>query len=67
MFSYADASPSLPNKHRRGGPVHVEVILRDLEASLADARFGTGEHGPEHEPVATATAPQTPYPQAACG
>ncbi len=65
MFSYTDTYPSMTNKHRRGGPVHVHVILRDLEASLADARLGTGEHGRHPDLGATAAGPHTPYPQAA--
>ncbi len=65
MFSYTDGSPSLPSKHRRGGPVHVQVILRDLEVSLVERYLGSGEHGREHEPSAAQPSPHTSYPRAA--
>ena len=65
MFSYASPYPFLPSKHRRGGPVHVEVILRDLEVTLVERYLTTGEHGHEQEPAATGPAPHTRYPQAA--
>lgn len=65
MFRSHGPFLSLPTTHRRGGPIHVDVILRDLKANLADAWRGTGEHGLEYDPDAARTAPHTPYSQAA--
>ena len=66
MSSCPDAYPSLPSKHRRGGPVHVQVILRDLEVTLVETYLTAGEHGPVEVDPAAATKPSsTPYPQAA--
>ena len=65
MFSYADAPPSLPRKHRRGGPVHVHVILRDLEVALVETYLTTGEHGREPAPDTGRPPSHSPYPQAA--
>ena len=65
MFSYGDASPSLPSKHRRGGPVHVRVLLRELEADLVETYLTAGEHGHEQGPDAARPPSQTPYPPAA--
>jgi hypothetical protein len=66
MFSHGDASPSLPNKHRRGGPVHVQVILRELETSLVEGHLAAEGTAPEEalgpSPVPTET---TSYPRAA--
>ena len=65
MFSYADGYPSRPFPHRRGGPVHVQVILRDLEVTLVETYLTAGEHGHEQGPDAARPPSQTPYPQAA--
>ena len=65
MFSYSNPSPSPSHPHLRGGPVHVEVILRDLEVDLVERYLTTGEQCLEHEPAATRPAPHTRYPQAA--
>ncbi len=65
MFSFLGRSPSLLYPHRRGGPVHVEVILRDMEIALVEACLTTGEHGHEQEPDEARPPSHTPYPQAA--
>jgi len=65
MFSYADGPRPLPSKHLRGGPVHVRVLLRELEADLVEGYLGPGEHGLEHEPDEALTPPNAPYPRAA--
>ena len=66
MFSHVDGYPSRPFSHRRGGPVHVQVILRDLEVTLVETYLTAGEHGPVEVDPAAATKPSsTPYPQAA--
>ena len=65
MFSYADGYPSLPSTHRRGGPVHVEIILRDLDVTLVERYLTTGEHALEREPGAAQPAASPTYPQAA--
>ena len=65
MFSFASPYPSLPSRHRRGGPVHVEIILRDLESTLVETYLTAGEHGHEQGPDAARPPSQTPYPQAA--
>jgi len=64
MFSYASPYPFLPSKHRRGGPVHVEVILRDLEVTLVERYLAAAVAGPEEEFGATpAPAETTSYPR----
>jgi hypothetical protein len=42
----------------------VDVILRDLEASLADARIGTGDSAHELVPSANRPAPYSLSPWA---
>jgi hypothetical protein len=42
MFSFSSPSPSWPYPHRRGGPVHVEIILQDLEVTLVERYLTAG-------------------------
>jgi hypothetical protein len=68
MYSFASAPIWPPTAHRRGGPIHVRVLLSELEANLAEGSLATREHGPmEVDPDATVSRPvaSTPYPRVA--